>query len=202
MALTPRVFTAARLFGRLWPASTATVAPPPRRYDPARDPRSPTIDPPGVYIFPIDGRSPRPENVAKVLRAIAGVPSRFRKAWQDGRGRMELIPGVDASRHPLFTSGIPAAGYNKGVLSVVAAESRDPPRTAIHEMGHALDSILGVSSRPDWLRLWQYARRKCGAKWWEQCEREFFAESFSYIWTGLSMYVSEDIQNYLAFRIL
>ena len=68
------------------------------------------------------------------------------------------MPGCNASVHPRFAFHPPAAGWSEfgSPFCVVAGEAPDAPLTACHEVGHALDFLLGYPSRSAaWLRIWQ-----------------------------------------------
>ena len=89
-----------------------------------------------VFVRPIDGRRPEPQSIARIILALQGVPERFLRVWTSGAGQQELIAG-DRARCPpvLWSRARPAAGFNDGVLSVVAADADNAPKTSLHEMG-------------------------------------------------------------------
>jgi len=159
-----------------------------------------------LAVVPVGGRLPHPENVAAIRKALERVPTRFLVPWSEAAGRLELIAGNNATLHPEFSWCLrPAAGWNRGTFSVVAADAGDAERTTLHELGHAVDAALGfIADKPTWRGLWA---------WHKRCETipafarqrespgEFFAECFANLWSGNGLYVPTDLQNYLAHQL-
>ena len=117
-----------------------------RRLDPWEDvPAPPSIrtaaiaaPPPRVYAVAVAGKWPRPSNVQRIRLAVDAIPAKLLRAWIRAGGRLEIVPGRNASVHPRFSSDPPAAGWNKfhrRFASWLATCRR--PLTAAHEIGHA-----------------------------------------------------------------
>ncbi len=193
-------------------AHEPTSNPPPRRVAPS--PATPTehcdCDLP-IFILPIDGRRPERQSVCRILSALHDVPSRFYPPWIAAGGKMEMVAGLLASVHPRYGSDPrPAAGFAEGPFCVVGADAPGATKTAIHELGHALDSVLRISSRPEWLRLFEAATRDGRTRLWGALSRagqlqppnEYFAEMFAFKWVGLDWYVPGPVQDFIAFDLL
>ena len=155
--------------------------------------------------------APERQSVCRILSALHDVPLRFYPPWIAGGGKMELVAGPLANVHPLYgTDPRPAAGFNSGVFSVVGADAPGATKTAVHELGHALDFILHISTRPEWNRLFEAAARDGRTKLWGGSSRagqlqpidEYFAEMFAFTWTGLNWYVPRPVQDFIAFGLL
>jgi hypothetical protein len=159
---------------------------------------------PGVRVFPIGGRTPSADAVAKIHKAVLCIPDRFLRPWLAAGGRLDIVPGMDASVHPTFSNNGPAAGYCCIIFCVIAGDYVDASRTAIHEIGHAFDNLTNVSKSPAWRRIWNY-EKLCGRvpQWAGQrmYASEFFAESFALLWSGNSMMLENSVEDFIAFGI-
>ncbi len=98
-----------------------------------------------------------PENVEAIRRAVDAIPPRFLRAWIASGGRLEIVPGSNASIHPRFSGHTAALGWCQfhGPFCAVAGDHADSPLTAVHEVAHGVDFAFGYPSRSaEWLRLW------------------------------------------------
>ena len=150
--------------------------------------------PPGIFPVAIDGQFPAPEVVAEIRCAIEKLPKRFLRAWRAANGRIEVIPGRDVGRHPLYCDGgRPPLGFFSPArnIVVVAGDHRDRCRSVLHELAHAVDFALGISRRPEWQEICRAdsARQRVSEVYVDgQVVMEHFAESFCNLFSGLGGY--------------
>ena len=110
-----------------------------------------------VYPVAVSGRLPDALNVQRIRQAVDAIPAKLLRKWIGADGRLEIVPGRNASVHPRFASHPPAAGWTKfgTAFCAVAGDHADSPLTAVHEVAHGVDFALGYPSRSaEWLRLW------------------------------------------------
>ena len=159
--------------------------------------------PPRVYAVAVAGKWPRPENVEAIRRAVDAIPPRFLRAWIASGGRLEIVPGSNASIHPRFSSSKPALGWTKfgTAFCVVAGDHADSSLTATHELGHALDFALRYPSHSAaWMRIWQadVAAGKVSAYTGQRDQAaEYFAEQFGNLWHPDIFIVSKAAQDFI-----
>ena len=145
---------------------------------------------PGIFAITLAGQKPNPEAVAEIVDAVQRIPARLLQTWQS-RGRLEVVPGVDAGRHPLYIDGgRPPLGFFSPArnIVVVAGDHRDRIRSTLHELGHALDHIIGISHRPQWAEICEAdGVRQRVSKYYadSQVAGEHFAECFCNLFSGL-----------------
>ncbi len=152
------------------------------------DPTEPTPAP-MVSAVEVGGRLPTAEQVRNIEAALSKAPRAVISRWRSAGGRCELVAGRNATIHPHFSHRpIEASGWCDawgGRLLAVAADASRPERTALHELGHAVDLFdvphpWQYSSTPEWQEL---SNRPFG--WYkldhhlESNAAELFAESFS-----------------------
>jgi hypothetical protein len=144
---------------------------------------------PVVVPVAIGGRTPGPENVARIRKAVDEIPLGFRSKWLAAGGHVEVVPGHNARIHPKSARLGPVLGWTRlgDPLCVVAGDHPDAPLTAVHEFGHVLDSLLGhVSRSPQWLKIWQAdvaAGRVPGFAGQREKPEEYWAEQFARRWS-------------------
>ncbi len=164
--------------------------------------------PPGVQPFPVNGRWPRPENVVAIRQAVDAIPARLRSKWLAAGGRLEIVPGEDARIHPANRRFGTCAGWNdsNSAFCVVAGDHKEAGLTAVHEIGHALDYLLGFPSRSrEWLQIWQTdvaagkVPRLAGQR---ESAAEYFAESFARAWHPVFYAVSLEAETFILNRVL
>jgi len=151
----------------------------------------------------IGGKWPNPENVEAIRRAVDAIPPRFLRAWIASGGRLEIVPGSNASIHPRFSSSKPALGWTKfgTAFCAVAGDHADSSLTATHELGHALDFALRYPSHSAaWMRIWQadVAAGKVSAYAGQRDQAaEYFAEQFGNLWHPDIFIVSKAAQDFI-----
>ena len=91
-----------------------------RRLDPWEDVSAPpsirtaaiAAPPPRVYAVAVAGEWPNPSNVQRIRLAVDAIPAKLLRGIRAG-GRLEIVPGRNASVHPRFSSSKPALGWTK-----------------------------------------------------------------------------------------
>ena len=170
--------------------------------------RTPPEAPPSVHPFPVNGQWPRPENVVAIRQAVDAIPAHLRSKWLAAGGRLEIVPGQDARIHPANRLFGTCAGWNasKSAFCVVAGDHQEAGLTAVHEIGHALDYLLGFPSRSQqWLQIWQTdvaagsVPRLAGQR---ESAAEYFAESFARAWHPVLYAVSLEAETFIVRRVL
>jgi hypothetical protein len=119
---------------------------------------APATSAPSITAVAICGRMPDPRAVQAIRQAVDEIPLRFRSRWIDAGGRLEIVPGENASVHPRFNGSPAVLGWNesRGPFCCVAGDHFDAPLTARHEVAHALDFVLGFPSRGyQWHEIWK-----------------------------------------------
>jgi hypothetical protein len=160
---------------------------------------------PGVFAVQVGGRMPNPRNVEAIRRAVDEIPARLRSLWFRSGSRLEIVPGQNVKVDPESAGLDLALGFWRfgARLGVVAGDHHDCVRTALHEVGHAADRLLGYPSHGEaWSRIWQ-ADSRAGrvSSYAEQNKKpeEYFAESFANLQTGRS--TSEAVREFMAYQV-
>jgi hypothetical protein len=108
-----------------------------------------------VVALTVDGQAPTPEEVQGVRDELAKAPSSVRKLWRQRNGRIDVVPGDNATIHPTFChNGMRAAGWTRGLLIAVAGHERQRS-SVLHEVAHAIDTIGEFSSTPRFLAIYE-----------------------------------------------
>jgi hypothetical protein len=138
-----------------------------------------------VFTSGVVGHGVSGEQVLQVERELAKVPKVIRGRWREAGGEIELWP---AATVPLPTNGVGVRGFCQGVRCVVALGSEHPLETALHEMGHCLDTLCGKrgSSSAAWLEIfklerdyWKYDLQPAYGDYGNTNESECFACAFA-----------------------
>ena len=155
-----------------------------------------------VYPVAVSGRLPDALNVQRIRQAVDAIPAKLLRKWIGADGRLEIVPGHNASAHPRFAFHPPAAGWNEfhGPFCVVAGDVPDAPLTAAHEIGHAVDFLLGYPSHSAaWLRIWQQeksAGRVPSFAGQREQPSEYWTEQFARRWDS-ELYPSRAAQDFI-----
>jgi hypothetical protein len=103
----------------------------------------------------VDGQRPSVAGLDKIRRELAKVPKSILREWRDRGGRVEVIAGLNASRHPEAVACrlLPSMGWHGGtrLRDLIVVSEQCSETTPLHEFGHFHDR----GGRFSWSREWR-----------------------------------------------
>ena len=140
---------------------------------------------PMVQAIAVDGKRPTPAQVQGFDRELRKAPAPFIRAWRGLGGRVEVVPGNDASIHPEWRhGGDPIGGWHSEQLhNLICVAGEQAQITVLHELGHFVDRGRRFSDSADWRKLHKCepAIAKMGPYYVSQ-EAESFAQAVACIY--------------------
>lgn len=77
-----------------------------------------------VHDLTIDGQKATPEQISAIRKEVARIPESLRNAFQKCGGRIDVVPGSNATIHPDFAHNeTPAESWTRGNLIAIAGEA-------------------------------------------------------------------------------
>jgi hypothetical protein len=119
------------------------------------DLRAPSLVAPGsiVSIVSIDGRSPASTDVDLVRAELAKAPAAIVAELRAAGGRIDVIPGENAARHPESRLTAPCWGWSSALRALIVIAAESGAITTLHELGHWHDRFRRFSRLPEWQKI-------------------------------------------------